>query len=114
MGPSLLRLDGLDWVGWRQHADSAELSLVPTPAGLPPLPVDEGEYLLTLPPHDRGEEVSHRMLFLELPQGYQEYELPEGWPADNAARPLRITDRVWSHEELMRLLPALSGGRSAY
>jgi hypothetical protein len=108
MGPSLLGLDGLEWVSWLQHADSAELSVVPTPAELPPLPVDEGEYLLALPPHDPGEDVSHLTLFLELPQGYQEYELPEGWPEGRASRPLQITDRIWNHDELMQVLPALS------
>src|SRR5438552_8038216 len=36
-----------------QHADSAELSAAPTPAEPPPLPVDEGEYVL----HDTASEV---------------------------------------------------------
>jgi hypothetical protein len=88
-------------------ADSVELVPVPEESVGTTVALQEGEYLLLAPP-PLGDGPS-LLLFLQLAEGYQECELPNGWPEEGAPRALLLTDRVWAREELLNVLPPLSG-----
>jgi len=109
-----LQLDGREWVSWVQRANSVQLAIVPAVSHEALVALEEGEYLLDDPPagtHElgAGRDAAPLALFLQLPQGFQEYEIPEGWPWEGTTRPLRITDRIWTREGLKKVLPGLSG-----
>ncbi len=102
-GPCLFQL-GQEWLVWVQEAASALLvdpSEVSTAALLP---IAKGEYLIA----ELTRDANPLLLFLQMPGGYQEYELPEGWPGRGTPRTLRITDRLWEEDMLLSLLPAPS------
>jgi hypothetical protein len=108
-GQSLLRLDGWQWVSWVQRADSVDLTVMLAALSETLMPLDEGEYLLLIPPNDSTGEPTHPVFFLELPQGYQEYAMPQGWPGPDAPRRLRVTERIWNQSQLTKVLPTLFG-----
>lgn len=111
-GQCFLRF-GREWLSWVQRPDSVQLARAgacpPPGAHDTVIPLVVGEYMVVQPPNGSCREVPPLALFLELPQGFQEYEMRDGWPVDAAPTSLQLTDRIWTAAELMTVLPILSG-----
>ncbi len=103
-GTCLLVLDGKERYAWVQRPDSVHLAAEPPATGSALISLQRGEYVLV----DRSAVAADGaglVLYLELPHGYQEYTLPEGWPEGGEAKPVRVSPRALSERELDQLLP---------
>ncbi len=102
-GICLLILDEKDRYAWVQKPDGAYLMAAPAPAGTCLFPAQKGAYLLV----DRNPGAAKEtglFLYLQLPHGYQEYRLPQGWPERGEMRRLEVTSRVLSDGDMQSLL----------
>jgi hypothetical protein len=102
-GTCLLILDEKDQYTWVQKPDGVYLRASRTPAGTCLFPAQKGAYLLVDRNPGTAEEAG-LFLYLQLPHGHQEYQLPEGWPERGEMRRLEVTSRVLSDGDMKSLL----------
>jgi hypothetical protein len=111
-GTCLLILDDKDRYAWVQKPDAVYLMATTAPAGTFLFPVQKGAYWLV----DRNSgsiRETGLFLYLQLPHGYQEYQLPQGWPERGEKRCLKITSRILRDEEMKRFLTQKEGPPTA-
>jgi hypothetical protein len=103
-GTCLLVLDGKERYAWLQRPDSIHLAANPPATEAALASLQRGEYVVV----DRSAasaDGTGLVLYLQLPHGYQEYLLPEGWPEGGESKPVRVSPRALSERELDQLLP---------
>jgi len=100
---SVLLFDGEERYALQVGANSVRLTAQPWRDDELPL-LQEGDYLLADLPENRAAHGAGLTLFLELPQGYQEYLLPEGWPGPGQSVPVRVLPEYRDEESLEALV----------
>jgi hypothetical protein len=105
-GTCLLIVDGKDRYAWIQKPDAIHLKAAPAEARVEAslFPAERGTYLLVDRNYDEAAEGSGLFLYLQLPHGYQEYRLPQGWPEGEEVKRLETTSRILKDQQVEQLL----------